>query len=289
MKYVKVIVILTLCFAVSTAAAFAAFEFGLRFHSENETTELRVTDVNGRVIPNHTDVEKSVLSPEYFSRDERGRVTYSDPAVSIYTGVDVSVFQGDVDWEAVKNDGIDFVMLRVGYRGYGANGIMGEDANFHKNYEGAKKAGLKVGVYFFSQALNETEATEEANFVLDAVKDYPLDYPIAFDWEFVQNDEARTNDMTSESITLCAKAFCETVSQAGYIPVIYFSRETGYFSYDLTLVKDIGFWLAEYNESPSFYYNYKMWQYSKSGTVDGIDGAVDMNISIVDFSDSAAE
>lgn len=280
-KYIKTVILLTVSFAVCAAAAFAAFEFASRTYVD-ETTEPQLTDVSGRVIPNHTDVAKSVLSPEFFVRDGRGRVSYNDSTVSAYTGIDVSVFQGDIDWNAVKNDGIDFVMLRVGYRGYGTKGIIGEDANFKKNYEGAKEAGLKVGAYFFSQALNEKEAAEEANFVLDTVKDYPLDYPIAFDWEFVRNDEARTNGMSSESITACAKSFCEVIAQAGYTPLIYFNRETGYFSYDLTLVKDIGFWLAEYYDTPSFYYNYKMWQYSESGSVDGINGEVDMNI-FIDF------
>lgn len=178
-------------------------------------------------------------------------------------------------------------MLRVGYRGYGQKGIMGKDDKFDSNYEGAKKAGLKVGAYFFSQATNESEAREEADFVLDAVRDCPLDYPIAYDWEFVDNDEARTNGMTSEDITVCAKAFCEAIKSAGKVPVIYFNCETGYFNYDLPQVKDYDFWLAEYYDTPSFYYNYKMWQYSKTGSVDGISGDVDMNISIVDFSGSA--
>lgn len=280
-KYIKTVILLTVSFAVCAAAAFAAFEFASRTYVD-ETTEPQLTDVSGRVIPNHTDVAKSVLSPESFVRDGRGRVSYNDSTVSAYTGIDVSVFQGEIDWNAVKNDGIDFVMLRVGYRGYGTKGIIGEDANFKKNYEGAKEAGLKVGAYFFSQALNEKEAAEEANFVLDTVKDYPLDYPIAFDWEFVRNDEARTNGMSSESITACAKSFCEVIAQAGYTPLIYFNRETGYFSYDLTIVKDIGFWLAEYYDTPSFYYNYKMWQYSESGSVDGINVEVDMNI-FIDF------
>ena len=97
----------------------------------------------------------------------------------------------------------------------------------------------------------------------------------------------RANGMSSESVTACAKAFCEVIAQAGYTPLIYFNCETGYFNYDLSLVKDIGFWLAEYYDTPSFYYNYKMWQYTKTGTVAGINGAVDLNISVVDFSGSA--
>ena len=287
-KYIKIIAVLTAALLVCTVCAFGAYRVVKRLNSSTGiTTEPPVTDISGRIIPNHTDIAKSVLSPEFFVRDGKGRMTYSDPAVKTYTGIDVSVFQGDIDWDAVKNDGIDFVMLRVGYRGYGQKGIMGKDDKFDSNYEGAKKAGLKVGAYFFSQATNESEAREEAAFVLDAVRDCPLDYPIAFDWEFVDNGEARTNGMTSEDITVCAKAFCEAIKSAGKVPVIYFNCETGYFNYDLPQVKDYGFWLAEYYDTPSFYYNYKMWQYSKTGSVDGISGDVDMNISIVDFSGSA--
>lgn len=287
-KYIKIIAVLTVALLVCTVCAFGAYRVVKRLNSSTGiTTEPPVTDISGRIIPNHTDIAKSVLSPEFFVRDGKGRMTYSDPAVKTYTGIDVSVFQGDIDWDAVKNDGIDFVMLRVGYRGYGQKGIMGKDDKFDYNYEGAKKAGLKVGAYFFSQATNESEAREEAAFVLDAVRDCPLDYPIAYDWEFVDNGEARTNGMTSEDITVCAKAFCEAIKSAGKVPVIYFNCETGYFNYDLPQVKDYGFWLAEYYDTPSFYYNYKMWQYSKTGSVDGISGDVDMNISIVDFSGSA--
>lgn len=287
-KYIKIIAVLTAALLVCTVCAFGAYRVVKRLNSSpGITTEPPVTDISGRIIPNHTDIAKSVLSPEFFVRDGNGRMTYSDSSVKTYTGIDVSVFQGDIDWDAVKNDGIDFVMLRVGYRGYGQKGIMGKDDKFDSNYEGAKKAGLKVGAYFFSQATNESEAREEAAFVLDAVRDCPLDYPIAYDWEFVDNGEARTNGMTSEDITVCAKAFCEAIKSAGKVPVIYFNCETGYFNYDLPQVKDYDFWLAEYYDTPSFYYNYKMWQYSKTGSVDGISGDVDMNISIVDFSGSA--
>lgn len=287
-KYIKIIAVLTAALLVCTVCAFGAYRVVKKLNSSSGiTTEPPVTDISGRIIPNHTDIAKSVLSPELFVRDGKGRMTYSDSSVKTYTGIDVSVFQGDIDWDAVKNDGIDFVMLRVGYRGYGQKGIMGKDDKFDSNYEGAKKAGLKVGAYFFSQATNENEAREEAAFVLDAVKNCPLDYPIAYDWEFVDNDEARTNGMTGEEITACAKAFCEAIKAAGKVPVIYFNCETGYFNYDLPQVKDYDFWLAEYYDAPSFYYNYKMWQYSKTGTVNGISGDVDMNISIVDFSGSA--
>ncbi len=284
-KYIKLVIICVAVFAVVFVGTFLVCDRMGVFETEaTETTKEMITDVSGRTIPSHSDVEKSTLDPDSFVRDENGRVTYNDASVTTYTGIDVSVFQGDIDWTAVKNDGIDFVMLRAGLRGYGSKGIMAQDDNFDKNYEGAKAAGLKVGVYFFSQATTEEEAAEEAEFLIEIIKDKQIDYPIAYDWEFVDNDEARTNGMSSSAITACAVKFCEVIKNAGYKPIIYFNCEVGYFNYDLSLVSDLNFWLAEYYDTPSFYYDYKMWQYTKTGTVNGISGNVDLNISIVDFS-----
>ena len=226
------------------------------------------------------------LDKSEFINDASGNLTYTGREYKASRGVDVSSYQGDIDWQQVYDSGVRFAIVRAGGMYYGSGELYTDD-NFIKNIEGAKAAGLRVGAYFFSQATNESEAREEAAFVLDAVRDCPLDYPIAYDWEFVDNGEARTNGMTSEDITVCAKAFCEAIKSAGKVPVIYFNCETGYFNYDLPQVKDYDFWLAEYYDTPSFYYNYKMWQYSKTGSVDGISGDVDMNISIVDFSGSA--
>lgn len=242
------------------------------------------TNINGEFVPKHENVDESPLDPTLFSLDENGRMTYADASRTLIHGIDVSVFQGDIDWSAVKNDGIDFVILRVGYRGYGAKGIMEIDENFYKNYDGASKAGLDVGVYFYSQAVNAEEAREEARYVLDAVKDCTLTYPIVYDWEYVGNDASRTKDMTSEQITVCAEAFCSEIELAGFDTVIYFNCELGYFEYDLSRLNTYDFWLAEYNSYPTFLYDYKMWQYSEKGAVAGIDGPCDLNISLVDYS-----
>lgn len=246
------------------------------------TTVLR--DANGDVIPVYSDVDRSVLDPELFVKNETGRVFYDDDSISVYTGIDVSVFQGEIDWEKVKADGIDFVMLRAGYRGYGPTGKINEDAKFRQNFEGAYAAGLKIGVYFFSQAISVREAQEEADFVLDLIKDYDIAYPVAYDWEAIDYDTARTDGLDNDTITSCAAAFCEKIKNAGYESIIYFNRSLGYFSYDLSKVNDYHFWLAEYNDTPSFIYNYKLWQYSREGSVDGIEGSVDLNIAITDFS-----
>ena len=241
-------------------------------------------DPNGDPVPIWDDVDRAALSPDKYYKDERGRVRYADENVRLYTGVDISVFQGDVDFEAVKNDGVDFVMLRCGYRGYGEKGSLNEDAKFVENYRAATEAGLKVGVYFFSQAVSAKEAREEADFVLDMIKDLPIDYPVAYDWEHIDYDSARTDDLDNETVTACAAAFCDEVLRAGYEPIIYFNRSLGYFSYDLSVLSGAHFWIAEYTEAPAFIYNYKLWQYTREGEVAGIEGVVDLNVSVSDFS-----
>ena len=260
----------------------------LDFFSEETTQETTlefITDANGNRVPLYGDVESAQLDAVNFLRDDKNRVYYADPTVHTFTGVDVSVFQGDIDWKKVKADGIDFVMIRAGFRGYGANGTLNEDARFRENCKNALAAGLKVGVYFFSQAITQAEAVEEARFVLDIISEYNITYPVAYDWETIEYDSAaRTKDMTTSQITACANAFCSVIENAGYETVIYFNRELGYFNYDLSKINNYHFWLAEYFSTPSFYYDYKIWQYTDKGSVDGINGSVDLNISLVDYS-----
>lgn len=244
-------------------------------------------DPNGMPIPVYSDVERAKLNPDLLSFDENGRVVYTDSDVKLFFGVDVSAFQGKINWTAVKEDGVHFVMLRLGGRGWGEKGVMYTDDAFFSNYRQAKEAGLKVGAYFFSQATSPEEAEEEARFVLDFLGDTPLDYPVAFDWEHIEdNPDARTNNVSEETLTACALRFCQCIEEGGYQPIIYFSRKLGYFFYDLSVVNQYGFWLAEFNEAPAFIYEYKMWQYSDSGTVNGIDTIVDLNISLIDYSET---
>ncbi len=258
------------------------------FSGEQETQEATgefMTDKNGNFVPVYEDVETTQLQAEKFLKDEKDRVYYSDPTVRTFTGIDVSVFQGDIDWSKVKADGIDFVMIRAGFRGYGESGTLNEDEKFRENCKNALAAGINVGVYFFSQAITEAEAAQEARFVLDIISDYNITYPVAYDWETIEyDDSARTKNMTTQQITACANAFCEVIENAGYETVIYFNRELGYFNYDLSKINNYHFWLAEYFSTPSFYYDYKIWQYTDKGRVDGIAGDVDINISLVDYS-----
>ncbi len=213
-----------------------------------------------------------------------GRVNYNGTAARAMTGVDVSVYQEDIDWKQVKASGVDFAMIRVGFRGYGPSGIVSEDSRFRDNIAGALDAGLQVGVYFFSQAINVWEAQEEANFVLNAIKDYDVTFPVVFDWERITNASARTDGLPGGTITLCARTFCDTIAQAGYTPMVYFNLDLGYLGYNLDQLNDYGFWLAEYRTTPTFFYHFDLWQYTAKGTVPGIEGSVDLNLAFTDFS-----
>ena len=273
--------------AVALCAALLLALAGCRFHinvpeTETETTDspAYVTDIYGKDVPVFEDVALSSLDPTRFRKTDNGRMTYDDENFNVYTGIDVSRFQGDVDWDAVKADGVDFVMLRIGGRAYGTEGELYEDTKFPENYAGARAAGLQVGVYFFSQAVTIEEAAQEAAYTLGLLDGAALDLPVAFDWEHVSDAAARTAAMEGAQITSFAKAYCDAITAAGYQAVIYFNREHGYFNYELSQITDYHFWYAEYADLPSFIYDYKMWQYTEEGKVNGIEGNVDLNIAL---------
>lgn len=203
------------------------------------------------------------------------------------TGIDISEFQGDIDWQKVKAAGIDFVIVRVGVRTYGGGDIV-MDKKFKENISGAADAGLHVGAYFFSQATTTDEAIEEADALIDAVEPYDITYPLIFDWEIISGDTARTDTVSVDTLADCCVAFCERVKSAGYTPMIYQNKYTSMMKLDVQRLKDYPFWLAEYNTKPTYYYDFQMWQYASDGYVPGISGNVDMNISFRDYSKPGA-
>ncbi len=196
-------------------------------------------------------------------------------------GIDVSSHQKEIDWQAVADAGVEFAIVRVGYRGY-TDGNIFPDSLAKENLDGALAAGLDVGVYFFSQATSEEEAVEEAQFVLDAIEGYELRYPVYFDWEGII-DEARTDDVTGEEMTAFAKAFCEEIEAAGYLAGVYFNQSYGYNSFDLHALRDYEFWLAEYADSQSFAYEVRLWQYDCEATLPGIETTIDLNLCYYDY------
>jgi len=201
---------------------------------------------------------------------------YSDENFETVLGIDVSYHQGEIDWQKVKNSSVGFAMIRVGYRGYETGKIV-EDSCFIKNVQGALDADLKVGFYFFSQAITEEEAREEANFVLDRIENIQVDYPIVFDMEIAsENDRIATISMKEK--TRIAKAFCEEIKKNGYEPMIYGSTSWLINRILLDEVSEYPIWVAEYSTTPSFPHSFQMWQYTKNGSVDGIEGDVDMNL-----------
>ncbi len=209
-----------------------------------------------------------------------GRMVYAGEE-PVYAGIDVSMHQGEIDWQAVADSGIDFAIIRVGNRG-STEGRISLDEYFLDNMEGAIAAGLKVGVYFFSQAISEEEAREEARFVLNWIGGYDLAYPVYFDWEPVAW-EARTDGMDPLTLTACAKAFCSEIAAAGYRAGLYFNQSYGYQEFDLTELQEYTFWLASYSDTPNFQYHFDVWQYSATGSVPGVATDVDLNLSFTTF------
>ena len=200
------------------------------------------------------------------------------------TGIDVSHWQKLIDWEQVKESGVDFAMIRLGYRGYEQGGL-NVDSYATANLDGAIAAGLDVGVYFFSQAITPEEAEEEAYFVLEQLEPYKdsITMPVVFDWEHVSDANARTANMRDPDIlTDCTLAFLQTVEAAGYRTMVYFNRTQSWKYLNLEELKDYEFWLAAYTQRMDFPYKIHMWQYTNKGKVPGVVGDCDINIYFPD-------
>ena len=190
-------------------------------------------------------------------------------------GIDVSKFQGSIDWNAVKADGITFAIIRCGYRGYGSGALV-EDSTYRQNIQGAINAGLRVGVYFYSQAINEAEAVEEASMVLSLVSGYSLPLGVYYDTESVGG--GRANALSAAERTACAVAFCETIRSAGYSAGVYSYASWFYNALNFANISKYNIWIAQYRDTLSFSYKHNIWQYTGSGSVNGISKPVDMNI-----------
>lgn len=191
-------------------------------------------------------------------------------------GIDVSSWNGEIDWEAVRASGIEFAMIRCGYRGY-TTGSLVEDKYFWQNITKANAAGVKVGLYFFTQAVNEVEAVEEASMVITLCRDYQVDLPIFIDTESTGGN-GRADGLDKETRTLVCKAFCETIESAGYHAGVYASKNWINQMLDYSQLTKYVTWLAEYKEAPTYEGDYQFWQYTSNGWVDGITGRVDLNI-----------
>ncbi len=201
-----------------------------------------------------------------------------------YLGIDISKYQDYIDFNKVKKDGIDYVMIRLGARGYGTGQIIA-DEYFFDNIKRAKDAGLDVGVYFSSQAITVEEAQEEAQLVIDSVGEYHLEYPVAFDMGFVDNDTARIEALSKTERTDIALAFLQKITENNFTGCIYADKEWLIKEIDLSKLTEYDFWLKQEGDLPDYPYKFSMWQYSRKGTVNGISGYVNFNISFVDFAE----
>ena len=197
-----------------------------------------------------------------------------------YAGVDVSAFQGKIDWKKVKDSGIDFAIIRLGYRGY-ESGKLVEDEYAKANLKGAREAGLRVGAYFFSQALDIRETDEEIRFMLKILGNTQLDMPIVLDWEIPANT-ARTRNMDAVTLTDIQRHFCGQMREKGYQPMIYFNWYQSEHLYSLHDLEAYPFWLALYQDRMTYPWKVEMWQYTDKGRVPGIQGNVDLNVYMPD-------
>ncbi len=223
------------------------------------------------VIKGPYDLEKFDMSKEYYS--------YEDEKYTSAVGIDISEHNDEIDFEAVKESGIDFTFIRIGWRGY-SEGKIYVDKRFEEYYTGAKQAGLKVGVYFFSQAINQDETKEEADFVLETLNGRTLDLPVVYDFETIDYDEARTDNLTKEQVTSNAVTFLKTVSTK-YDAMLYANLNLLENKYEETILNTFPLWYAQYYKEPETLNDFKIWQYSETGSVDGIDGEADLNIMFI--------
>ena len=197
----------------------------------------------------------------------------SEPSV---LGIDVSVHQKDIDWQQVKAAGVEFVMIRVAYRG-SIEGLLVPDELAQQNYTGAKAAGLRVGAYIFTQSISVQEGIEDARYIMDMVKDWQLDMPLVYDWEIVE-DHYRNGQLDPRTLTDTMKAFCQTVEDTGYDAMIYFNPTQVAQNFYLEELTDYGLWLAHYTDQMTFPHKVDMWQYTCTGSVPGIEGNVDIDL-----------
>lgn len=234
-------------------------------------------------VPINRELKLNSYSDENLNILESGEYQYMDGAnVISHKGIDVSRFQGNIDWNAVAQDGVEFAFIRVANRGYGTGKLV-EDEKFETNLEGALAAGIHVGVYIFSQAITEEEVLEEAGLVMDKLAPYNVKCPIVIDVEKTLDSTGRMNQLSVEERTNLTLLFCQTIEQAGYKPMIYHNLEMGAVLIDIETLEEYDKWFAYYNDDMYYPYEYKIWQYSDKGKVNGIGSDVDLNISFSAF------
>ncbi|HAQ28991.1 MAG TPA: hypothetical protein DCQ76_04520, partial [Ruminococcaceae bacterium] len=249
--------------------------------------------VNRDFMSGLTDIDGTLFNFDSSHRPVRGHKAISDVqyyfndngALSSMVGIDVSHHNGKIDWAAVRDAGVDFAIIRVGFRGYGDEGALKLDSRFSENVEGALNNGIQVGVYFYSQAITVYEAVEEASVAVNYSRKYHITFPIYFDTEFSNSEHSgRADRLTASQRTNIAVAFCEAVKNAGYKPGVYASKTFFTDELNFSRLSNYEIWVAHYtSETTDFKYDYKVWQYTPKGRVNGIPNDTDINIALFDY------
>ncbi len=228
-------------------------------------------------------VKKHNYSEENFVETDDGEMQYIENGTVVsHKGIDVSKYQGDIDWAAVASDGVEYAFVRLGLRGYGSGKLV-LDEYFDQNMRGAKEAGIKTGVYFFTQAVTVEEAIEEADYVLENITGYDVSYPVVFDVEMIVNDDGRANGLSQKDRTDITIAFCDRIKAAGFTPMIYGNVKCFTKLLDMTRLNDYEKWYAFYDDYMYMPYEVGIWQYTEKGKVAGINTGVDLNISYKEY------
>lgn len=267
--------ILPVAAAVLTAVLFALILKGIFFPKDRQEKQPE-QEISGSLTLPEPPANPYTVSD--FSRD--GQFVRCAGAQT-WVGIDVSSHQKEIDWEQVAREGVQYAIIRVGYRGYDKGGLY-MDSTWETNAQGALAAGIPIGVYFYSQAISVDEAVDEAEFVLDALKGYSITYPVVFDWECI-GPEARTFNVTSSTVTACTAAFCEKMKDAGYTPAFYFNQSMAGNTFHLRELQDYDFWLAQYSDAMTFQYDVQMWQYTETAQINGVTVPVDLNLSFRNY------
>lgn len=287
---------------LTTVSDSVAEEFDAKQHAANQAYEEETVNLSqsttekpstSNPAPETTAPESETTAPE----SETTAPTVNEVA-QVVMGIDVSKWQGNIDWAKVKSDGIDFVIIKAAGRSIGSDGSLYVDSKFEQNIKGALANGIPVGVYFFSQAMSVREAQEEASLILSLIKDYKITYPVVFDWETSNGYRTYTSGLSKAQMNSIASTFCDMVAAAGYTPMIYGN------TWDMTnryntqeICSKYKVWIARYvnkykntgvrytigDDLPSFDYSFQMWQYGSTGRVNGINGNVDMNVSFFTY------
>ena len=251
----------------------------IKFYTLTEVKYTGWQNIDGKVYyytaeGNYVSGEQVIQGSKYNFASDGTLVTGSG-----MLGIDVSKWNGNIDWGAVKNSGVNYAIIRCGYRGSSAGSLI-EDPRYRANIQGATAAGLKVGIYFFTQALDEREAVEEASMVLELVKNYRISYPIFLD---VESSGGRADGLDRATRTAVCRAFCQTIQSNGYTAGIYANKNWLENKLDPSALSAYKIWLAQYAKTPTYGGRYELWQYSSEGSISGINGHVDMNLSYLGY------